>query len=162
MTSGQYAKTTQVSVEKTRSELEHLLQRAGADNVGYMMRGESFTWLFTLNDRNILIKVPLPNRSDQDFTHTPQTHVERSESSAQAAYEQAVRQLHRQTLLWIRAKLEAVAVGITTIEDEFLPQTVVGNTGVTVGTWLRDQVNELGPGKPMPPMPALPALPAPL
>ena len=150
MTTGQYARTTQVSVEKTRSELEHLLQRVGADNVGYMIRGSRFTWLFTLEDRNIMIEVPLPDRWDRVITHTPQTRVERSESSAQAAYEQAVKQRHRQTLLWIRAKLEAVAVGITTVEDEFLPQTVVGNTGVTVGTWLRDQVNELGPGKPMP------------
>jgi hypothetical protein len=79
--------------------------------------------------------------------------VARSENAAQAAYEQAVRQRYRQTLLWVKAKLEAAAVGITTIEDEFLPQTVVSATGITVGRWLRHQVDQLGPGRAMPALP---------
>ena len=154
MATGMFAKTTQVSVEKTRAELEQLLNKSGADNVGYMTRGGRFTWLFTLENRNIMIEIPLPNRQDRSITHTPQTNVRRTDASAEAAYEQAIKQRHRQTLLWVKAKLEAAAVGITTIEDEFLPQTVVGSTGVTVGRWLRDQVDELGPGRAMPALPA--------
>jgi hypothetical protein len=155
MRAGQYARDTQVSVERSRAELERVLQQAGAENIGYMTRHDKFTWLFTLKGRNIMIDIPLPDRNSLEFTHTPQTRVLRSERSAQAAYEQAVRQRYRQTLLWVKAKLEAAAVPITTIEDEFLPHTVVGATGVTVGQWLRHQdLAQLEPGRSMPALPA--------
>jgi hypothetical protein len=41
----------------------------------------------------------------------------------------------------IKAKLEAVAAGITTIEDEFLAHTVLPD-GSTFGEWAKPQLEE--------------------
>ena len=46
-------------------------------------------------------------------------------AAQQAAWEQVCRQRWRALLLIIRAKLEAVASGITTLENEFLANIVL-------------------------------------
>jgi hypothetical protein len=67
----------------------------------------------------------------------------------------AIRQRWRALLLTIKAKLEAVAVGITTLEEEFLANVVTPDN-VTVGEWIRPQLKEAyetGAVLPMLPMP---------
>ncbi|HWF01594.1 MAG TPA: hypothetical protein VG248_17460 [Caulobacteraceae bacterium] len=55
--------------------------------------------------------------------------------------EQACRQKWRALALVIKAKLEAVSAGITTVEDEFLAQTMMGD-GRTVGEVVQPQLEE--------------------
>jgi hypothetical protein len=54
-------------------------------------------------------------------------------------YEQACRQRWRALLLIVKAKLEAVTAGISTVEREFLPDVVLPN-GATVGEWVGPQI----------------------
>jgi hypothetical protein len=68
--------------------------------------------------------MPLPDRTKKAFTHM-ETGKRRTETQAQRAWEQAVRQRWRALVLVIKAKLEAVESGITSFEDEFLAHTVL-------------------------------------
>ena len=75
----------------------------------------------------------------------------RTAVAQQSAWEQACRQRWRALLLIIRAKLEAVESGLTTLESEFLANIVVPDGG-TVGQWLAPQVEEAYATGRMPPM----------
>jgi hypothetical protein len=83
----------------------------------------------------------LPDPSAEEFTLTP-TGRERSASAAEDAYEQAVRQRWRALALVIKAKLEAVEAGISTVEDEFLAHVALP-AGGTVGEWMRPRLDEV-------------------
>lgn len=94
-------------------------------------------------------RLPMPDRTDRRFTHTPSKGQRRSPEAQEAEYEQAVRQSWRALALVIKAKLEAVAAGITSVEDEFLAHIVLPN-GATVGEWTRPQIAEAYNGGGMP------------
>ena len=79
----------------------------------------------------------LPDPNDREFTH--HSRGERAPAAAEKAWEQASRQRWRALALVIKAKLEAVAAGITTVEDEFLSHTVLPD-GSTVGQWAAPQL----------------------
>ena len=82
--------------------------------------------------------MPLPDPGSDEFTLTP-TGRERSGKAAEDAYEQAVRQRWRALALVIKAKLEAVEAGISTVEREFLDAIMLPD-GRTVGDWLGPQL----------------------
>lgn len=134
-----YAARTEVSSDKTRVEIERTLVRYGATGFGYMWQATTAVIIFEVAHRRVMMRLPLPARDDPQFTHTPGRGQRRSAEVAEAAYEQAVRQRWRGLLLIIKAKLEAVAGGITTIEREFLPDVVLPNQQ-TVGEWLQPQI----------------------
>lgn len=134
--SSRYASTTQVTSYKSRDEIERTLSRYGATAFAYGWTGPRASIQFEANGRRIRFVLPLPGR-DQ-FKHTP-TGRARTASSAESAYEQAVRQSWRALALVVKAKLEAVEAGITTFEEEFLPHTVLPS-GKTVAEELLPQV----------------------
>jgi hypothetical protein len=125
-----YAENTTVTSEKSRMEIERILTRYGADEFAYATRREVAVIQFTAEGRTVRFTVPLPDRADHAFTRTP-TGKTRSAPQQQAAYEQAVRQRWRALALVVKAKLEAVASGIVTFEQEFLPHILMP-TGGTV------------------------------
>lgn len=120
---GQYASQTSVSSDKSRAEIEKTLRKYGATSFGYGWNGASATIVFDMEDRRIRFLLPLPDRSERRFTHTP-TGQPRKPNPAEEAYEQAVRQSWRALSLVIKAKLEAVAANIATVEQEFTLPTV--------------------------------------
>lgn len=139
-----YAANTEVSSEKSRSEIERTLQRYGADQFMYGWQDEAAVVAFRAHDRRIRFILPLPSRTEKRFTHfkragywTPRT----SEAAIQKEYEQAIRQRWRALALVIKAKLEAVESGISEFEDEFLANIMLPD-GKTVGEWMRPQVDE--------------------
>ncbi len=69
----------------------------------------------------------------------------------QEAYDQACRQRWRALLLVIRAKLEAVTVGISTIETEFLANIVLPDN-TTAGEWMLPQIDRAYRTDEMPPL----------
>lgn len=135
-----YAEQTNVSVEKTRAEIEGLLMRHGASRFGYMIDQGKAAVAFTMKGRSIRFLVPLPDRQDKRFRFTPTRNRERSESEAYAAWEQACRARWRALYLCIKAKIEAVEIGITTFEEEFLAHFVL-ETGKTVGETVIPQLD---------------------
>lgn len=126
-----YAQDTKVTSDKSRTEIERTLRRYGADEFQYGWNATEARVGFAIANRRVLFRLPMPDRNHRDFTLTP-TGRERSYTAAEAEYEQAVRQRWRALALVIKAKLEAVEAGITTVEQEFLAHILLPD-GTTVG-----------------------------
>lgn len=134
-----YASGTSVSTEQTRAEIEKTLMRYGADGFGYMLDGRDAKIAFRMRGRHFRFSLTLPNPADQDFTH--HSRGMRTAESAREQWDQACRSRWRALLLVIKAKLEAVEVGITTLEDEFLSSMVLPDRQ-TVSEWIKPQIEE--------------------
>jgi len=76
---------------------------------------------------------------------------ERSNRAQQEAHDQACRQRWRALLLVIKAKLEAVTAGISTIETEFLANIVLPDN-TTAGEWMLPQIDRAYRTGEMPPL----------
>jgi len=133
-----YAERTEVGSDRSRTEIERTLRRYGATAFGYGWQNNVATIIFELSARRILFQLPMPDPRANEFTLTA-TGRERSAAAAEQAYEQAIRQRWRALALVIKAKLEAVDAGITTVEEEFLAHIQLPD-GSTVGDWARPQL----------------------
>lgn len=127
----QYAADTNVSVDKSRSEIERILVRYGATSFAYGWQGDRAVIQFTAEDRQIRFELPLPARTERRFTHTP-TGLKRPDAAVAKEWEQGCRQRWRALVLCIKAKLEAIESGISTFEQEWLAWVVLPD-GRTVG-----------------------------
>lgn len=133
-----YASKTQVTVEKSKEEVMTILRRYGCDGFGSFDRKDGACVVFEINSLSISITVPLPNRGD--FEQTDSGKV-RTLAAATREYDQAVKQRWRALLLAIKAKLEAVECGISTIEKEFMPFVVMPD-GRTLAEHIQPQLQE--------------------
>lgn len=122
-----YATTTEVSVEKTRAEIERILQRYGANRFAYMCDERTAVICFQAKGKMVKFLLPLPDRNDPSFRRTPGGRKFRSPDEIYRAWEQSCRSKWRSLFLCVKAKLEAVASGITTFEAEFLAHFVLPN-----------------------------------
>ncbi len=155
---GSYAANTEVSVEKSRMEIERTLERFGADQFSYGRddsRGMAMIQ-FRAAGRHVRFILHLPKRDESQFTRSKQGP--RTPESAYKAWEQACRQRWRALSLCIKAKLAAVEAKISEFEEEFLAHIVLPNDQ-TAGEWLRPQLLEAEVSGRMPQ--SLLALPAP-
>jgi hypothetical protein len=143
-----YAAGTSVPIDRTRTEIERLLVRYGATAFQYGWEDDRSAISFKLADRYVRILLPMPDLAD--FRQS-ETGRRRTESAAQAAYDQAVRARWRALLLIIKAKLEAIAGGISTLEREFLADVVMPDSQ-TVGQWLAPQLEAAYQSGRMPPL----------
>jgi hypothetical protein len=133
-----YAETTEVPIDRSRAEIERTLERYGATAFMYGWDTRRAAISFDVAGRRYRIVLPLPEKNDRAFTHSP-TGRERTSNSASAAFEQARRQRWRALALWIKAVLEAAEAGIISIEEALLPFVVLPN-GQTAGQWLAPQI----------------------
>lgn len=138
-----YAEGTEVSVEKSRAEIEGLIIRYGATHTAFMSAPDRAVICFEAKGRRIMFELPLPNKADEKFTHVKLGRAtyasRRSDEGAHAAWEKACRQRWRALALVIKAKLEAVESGITAFEDEFLAHIVMPD-GQTVASHVRPRI----------------------
>lgn len=140
-----YAKGTTVAIETTSQQIKTMLRKFGAEAYGTFENDTSATIAFRLNDLNIRMTVPLPDRWSEQITHAVQGargRQERSASQAEKVWEQACRERWRALHLCIKAKLEAVDAGVETIEDTFLAH-VQTDTGETIGERLKPQLRQI-------------------
>jgi len=143
-----YAAKTEVPVERSRAEIERMLIRYGATAFQYGWEGDLSAISFKLQDRYVRILMPMPERST---VAKSETGKQRRPAAVASAYDQAVRQRWRALALIIKAKLEAVASGISTIEREFISDIVMPNNQ-TVGQWLAPQIEAAYQSGRMPPL----------
>lgn len=147
-----YAQSTDVSADRSRSEIERTLSRYGANSFSYGWDddGRELRAMvgFRLAERSIRFLVLMPSRDDEEFTQT-ETGRARKPAAAQKAFEQACRQRWRALALVVKAKLEAVESGISTFEEEFMAWVLLPN-GRTVGEVLGPQINRHLAGGPVP------------
>lgn len=131
----EYAKTTSVAAESSRGEIESTLRRYGCTAFAYAWddsTGQSEI-SFKLNGLTMRVGVPMPNADDKAFkltAHKPPRTMTKQQSAA--AYEQAVKQRWRALLLFVKAALEAVDCGITTVDQVFLSSVLLPG-GYTIG-----------------------------
>lgn len=133
-----YAAETTVSVEKSRAEIEAILRRYKANGFMYAYEDNRAIVAFRMDGRMIRFKLEMPDPEAREFTQ--HSRGARTPEAAEKAWEQACRQKWRALALVIKAKLEAVSAGITTVEDEFLAHTVLPNN-TTVGEWAKPQLD---------------------
>lgn len=143
-----YAANTTVATERSRAEIEAILRRYGAASFGYAYDATGAKIGFELHGRRIRFLLPYPPVSE--FSRTP-TGKPRTRDSAATALDQALRQRWRALVLVIKAKLEAVEAGITTLEDEFLAHIVLPD-GSTVGERTVPQIASAYSTGQMPPL----------
>jgi len=125
MASRRFAETTRVPVSQSRGEIEKMLSRhkcqqfgTAVDYIALKARVQ-----FTANQRIVRFVVTLPDpKKVRDV-------------------EQEERRIWRSLLLVIKAKLEAVATGIATFEEEFLAHIVMPNDK-TVAELILPQIAE--------------------
>ena len=120
-----YAENTDVSVERSRAEIERTLGRWGASRFLYASQEDGCVIGFHYQDKQIKFHLPLPDRKDKAFWYTPARQSQRSAEKAARVWEQACRQRWRALALSIKAKLESVDSGIETFEIAFLPYVVL-------------------------------------
>lgn len=145
-----YAENTSVSTEKSRAEIERTLQRYGAEQFMYGWDQDKAVIGFRMVGRQIKFLLPMPDKTDRRFTHTPTGKV-RKETAAYNEWEQACRQKWRALSLVIKAKLEAVESGIAIFEDEFMANIVLPN-GSTVSQFMLPQITQAYESGKMPKM----------
>lgn len=140
-----YAEGTSVTVERSRAELDALLRKHGAqqrvfaddDARGLALVGFSFAP--TVDERRqYRLEIPLPKlesfatRDVRAQGRSRSTRrVPRSPDEQRKAHEQACRERWRAIVLLVKAKLELIALGVSSVEREFLADLVLAN-GATV------------------------------
>ena len=145
-----YARNTTVSAMRTRNEIEETLERYGADGFAYAAQGNLATVIFAMENRRIRFLLELPDPEEFRYTnHSPPR--ERRDRAQREAYDQACRQRWRALLLVIKAKLEAVTAGISTVETEFLANIVLPDN-TTAGEWMLPQIDRAYRTGEMPPL----------
>lgn len=127
-----YARNTTVSCEKSKTEIEKTLVRYGATHFSYTTMPEGAVVQFIFSAKRIRFLVPMPARPDEKKYGGP---------AAFRRWEKAQRQKWRALGLVIKAKLEAVASGICTFEEEFLAHIVLPN-GQTTGQLMIPRIEE--------------------
>ena len=141
MSNGRYAGSTDVSTDRSRTEIEKTLARYGADQFMYGWENSRAMIGFRASGKMVRLTLPLPDRNSDEFLLTPSRKWRRTAAEIERAYEQAVRQRWRALALVVKAKLEAVETGITTFEAEFLSCIVLPDNS-TVGDSMLPQVEQ--------------------
>jgi hypothetical protein len=138
-----YAKTTSVSVDKSRAEIERTLSRYGASAFAYATSNDKAMIQFQADNRRIMFVLELPNKQERRFTHTRggKGSSEWYPDHQHRLWEQACRQIWRAMALLIKAKLESVDAGITIFENEFMANIIMPG-GKTVGDHMRPKIEE--------------------
>lgn len=134
-----YAEKTSISVARTKTEIEELVQKYGADQFVSGYKNDLAIIGFSMSGRQIKFLLPLPDKQAQEFWYTPGRGQQRTKDAAHAAWEQACRARWRALYLIVKAKLEAIEAGISTVEKEFLYNIVLPN-GQTAGEWMTPQI----------------------
>ncbi len=135
-----YAQDTTVSVEKSKAHIELLLKKHGATSFvsGWDDEQGMAVIQFRIAARFVKFQVNEPDLDDFKLTGSGQI---RNKTAVQKALEKERRRRWRALLLIVKAKLEIVASGYSTIEREFMSDLLLPD-GSTVMEWLQPQLDK--------------------
>jgi hypothetical protein len=148
-----YAAGTHVSAEKSRAELETMLGKYGATDRGFRVSDTLGTAavMFVIDSKTYRIDVPMPQRSDsRPGVPLPKGWqawgIIRREQWVTKQWEQACRERWRGFVLLVKAKLESVRIGLSSVEREFAADMLLAN-----GKTAHEQIAEsiMRPGAPV-------------
>jgi hypothetical protein len=134
-----YASETEVPIERSKRQIEVLLQEHGADayHVGWDADKDIIEFGYSGKQIRFVLKRP----AKQDFVVSDRGYS-RSPRDQQRALEQAERSRWRALYLVVRAKIEAVEAGIAIFEEEFMAFIVIPGVNQTVGEILLPRIAE--------------------
>jgi hypothetical protein len=145
-----YAANTSVSVERSKSELDTLLGKAGAHQRAMMndeLRGIAVV-VFALGGRQVKLSMSFPTYAslrEQSEKDPPRGwrswNASQRDKWLRAQVVQGERQRWRGLLLCVKAKLELIADGSSTLEREFLSDIMLPD-GRTVGETISPRIAE--------------------
>lgn len=147
---GQYAKSTEVPVSKSKQEIDTTLRRYGVKESGVLCTEERAVIIFSLGGKRIQIQVPMPDPKHNDILYTPAGRW-RDAASQKKALAQAEKQIWRGMALYIKAGMEAIELGIRTIEEAFFYDILLPN-GMTIGQTMQPELDRALEGNPLPPL----------
>ncbi|HDY89046.1 MAG TPA: hypothetical protein ENH82_13150 [bacterium] len=143
-----YAQGTEVSTDKSKTELKKIIYRFGASNYQFAESDEKAMVQFIIGNRMIRFMLHFLPPDSQMFAKTP-TGRSRKKNAAFDEYEKETRRRWRALILCIKAKFETVESGIATFEEEFLAHIVLPNNE-TVATEMIPMITEAYKTKKMP------------
>lgn len=135
-----YAVDTRVPVERSQGEIRKILERYGASGFAFAETLNCAIVMFEMAGRRIKFMIPMPLRPDLKVSQ-----------AERGRYDQRCRSKWRCLVLAIKAKLECVESGITTLEQEFMAHIVLPN-GSTVGDMVIPQIDQSYREGKMPPL----------
>ena len=121
-----YAENSRVPVDRSKAEIERLVMRYGADQFvrGSSLNPRAEAVAFKIHGWNIKLEIPMPDPEDKRYKLTP-TGKARTEEIWHAEYEKEIRRRWRALVLLVKAQLEAIELGIITLEEAFFANIVV-------------------------------------
>ena len=131
-----YAEHTAVPVERSKSEIERILNRYGAHEFGYATRDSKAAIMFSAHGKHLRFILPLPDKAE--VSRTPKGRQRKGTAQTEVLAKET-RRRWRALALEIKAKLEAVETGIAVFEQEFLAQIVLPG-GRTVGETIMPEI----------------------
>lgn len=134
-----YAKNTSVSADRSRAEIERVLEKYGAEQFAYGWENAKAMLGFKMKGKLIRFILPMP--SIEEASTTPKGRKRRGQLAKARALEQERRRRWRAMALIVKAKLEAVSTGIVEFEQEFMAHIVLPN-GRTAGEWALPQIEK--------------------
>lgn len=145
---GKYAQRTKVGPERSRIEIERMLSRYGATRFASGWTPHGATIAFEANSKRVRFVLAIPKEAE--FETTP-TGRQRDQRARALAVKQEEQRRWRALALVVKAKLEAIASGVSTFEDEFLAHFVMPS-GETVKDWLAPRLDKALEGGKLPPL----------
>lgn len=143
-----FAQGTDVPVDRSKAEIERILTRYGATRFMSGWDQQSATLAFEAHGKRVRFVMHLPTLDDVAKSPKGQR---RNPSQQRSALDGEVRRRWRALALVIKAKLEAVASGVTNFEVEFMAHILLPN-GDTAGSWLLPQIDRAYSSGKMPPL----------
>jgi hypothetical protein len=134
-----YASETEVPIERSKRQIEVLLQAHGAE--AYHVGWDTTRDIIEFGWQGKQIRFVLPRHTLKAF-EVSDRGTYRNPRQQQQAYDQADRSRWRALYLVVRAKLEAVERGIAVFEEEFMAFIVVPGRNQTVGEILLPRIAE--------------------
>lgn len=113
-----YAEKTTVPIERSKASIEKALNQYGATAIGQMEFKGKYTLMFELLSRRVRMEINLPKDDAQEC-----------------------RRLFRVLLLKIKARLECINDGDSTLSEEFMPYIMLPD-GQTVGQQVTNGINK--------------------
>jgi hypothetical protein len=135
-----YANKTSVPIDRSQAEIRKILGKYGASGFAYGEMHDLNVIMFEMKGRRIKFILPMPKKPSISATQ-----------ASIKTYEQLCRSRWRALVLAIKAKLECVESGITTLEQEFMAHIVLPN-GRTVGEVMTPQIEQSYSSGNMPPL----------
>lgn len=127
--------TRSTSGEKARSQITKILQRFGAEKVGFMedFNSQSVLLAFTWRGRNIQMTASAKGWAELYLRDRPWNRHSRKpkQEYERAALEQGMVAVNSVLRDWVKGQLTAIECGLMPFEHVFLPYTLLPN-GLTV------------------------------